>query len=70
MSTCTDDFVFCSSEAPGKDTVPASESQSQPARSAAELLALYGPGVGVALPAPKRRQATGTVLFEFLPRGG
>ena len=36
----------------------------QPARSAAELLALYGPG------APKRRQVTGTVSFEFLPVGG
>ena len=70
MSTCTHDFAFCSSEAPGTDTVPASEPQSQPARSAAELLALYGPGVGVALPAPKRRQATGTVLFEFLPGEG
>ena len=30
----------------------------------------HGPGVGVAPPAPKRRQATGTVSLEFLPRGG
>ena len=70
MSTCTDDFAFCSSEVPGTDTVPASEPQSRPAQSAAELLALYGPGVGVAPPAPKRRKATGTVLFEFLPGRG
>ena len=70
-----EDFAFCSSEAPGaphaaQTSVPASEPRSQPARSAAELLALYGPGVGVAPPAPKRRRATGTVLFEFLPGGG
>ena len=33
----------------------------------------HGPGVGVAPPAPKRRQATGTVSLEFLlslPREG
>ena len=52
----------------GDRTVPASEPRSRPARSAAELLALYGPGVGVAPPAPKRMRATGTVSFEFLPR--
>ena len=55
-----EDFAFCSSEAPGaphaaQTSVPASEPRSQPARSAAELLALYGPGVGVVPPAPKRR---------------
>ena len=33
-------------------------------------MALYGPGVGVAPPAPKRRRATGTVSFEFLPGEG
>ena len=70
-----EDFAFCSSEAPGaphaaQTSVPASEPRSRPARSAAELLALYGPGVGVAPPAPKRRRATGTVSFEFLPGGG
>ena len=70
-----EDFAFCSSEAPGaphaaQTSVPASEPRSRPARSAVELLALYGPGVGVAPPAPKRRRATGTVSFEFLPGGG
>ena len=30
----------------------------------------HGPGVGVAPPAPKRRQATGTVSLEFLPGEG
>ena len=45
-----EDFAFCSSEAPraphaAQTSVPASEPRSQPARSAAELLALYGPGV-------------------------
>ena len=55
MSTCTDNFAFCSSEALGTDTVPASEPRFRPAQSAAELLALCGHGVGVAPPAFKRR---------------
>ena len=46
--------------------VPDESSAPKPrlARSAAELLALYGPG------APKRRRVTGTVSFGFLPVGG
>ena len=70
-----EDFAFCSSEAPGaphaaQTSVPASEPRSRPAQSAAELLALYGPGVGVAPLAPKRSELQVLFCLNFYLGGG